>query len=810
MSSRRRNSVRVLHAAIALAFAHAAAAADQDPEGKDSQAQEKPAQVKVAQAAAPAAQAAAPAAQAGVAATEQIVVTARRREELIQDVPGAVSAFSGAKIEQAGIQDVTGLADLTPNTTLKTSRATNTTLTAFIRGIGQQDPVAGYEQGVGIYLDDVYLARPQGALQDIYDLERIEILRGPQGTLYGRNTIGGAVKYVSRKLSSNAELNVKVALGEYNQRDLVVRGNLPVTDTFRIGATIATFNRDGFGSNVVNGRENYNKDVVAGRISAEFTPTSSLFVRIAADRTNDDSLPRQGHRLTPAPAIAGSLAPLPGHYDTRSNLYTVLGMEQKVEIEGQSLLVDYALSPLLSFKSITAHRKGESIAPIDFDSLNQPLFEAPAIYRDKQTSQEFQLTYTGPRWQGVAGLYYMKSNAFNEFDVLFNALVPQGLSLYTLDDFDTKASAIFADVTYNVTPKFDVSVGGRYTDDKREARIFKRNYLGLQGSPTLGNPSAIGLPTNTDLQKGDLSRTDTKFTPRVGFSWKFAPGHNFYGVYAEGFKGGLFDPRMDLGGQPNTAVSLAKRRGVEPEEVSSYELGLKSALYGGRLQTNAAVFYMDYKNVQIPGSIPTFDAAGNVTGFAGNVTNAGKAKVQGLELEAIARVTDRLSVAGMLGVIDAEYKEWIVANGLTGAAAALINIASAAVFQNTPKTQASITGTYEMPLSILGRGGNLAIQGTASFKSKTYFFELVRPTGVAAIDVNVPAAELLSQEKYTLVDASLLWTSRDRRITAGIVARNLGDKRYKVAGYPFGGFHNTISAFYGDPRTVKLVASYTF
>ena len=233
---------------------------------------------------------------------ETIIVTARRREELLQDVPGAVSAFSGAALEKAGIPDITGLADLVPNTTLKTSRATNTTLTAFIRGIGQQDPVAGYEQGVGIYLDDVYLARPQGALTDIYDLERIEVLRGPQGTLYGRNTIGGAVKYVTRKLSDKAELSVKGTFGSYKEHDLVVKGSTPITDNFRIGATVASFNHNGFGKNVINGFDNYNKDVLAGRISAEFTPTTSLFIRVAADRTVDDSLPKQGYRLTPGPA----------------------------------------------------------------------------------------------------------------------------------------------------------------------------------------------------------------------------------------------------------------------------------------------------------------------------------------------------------------------------------------------------------------------------------------------------------------------------------------------------------------------------
>ncbi len=738
---------------------------------------------------------------------ETVTVTARRREELIQDVPGAVSAFSGAALEKSGTPDITGIADLVPNTTLKTSRATNTTLTAFIRGIGQQDPVAGYEQGVGIYLDDIYLARPQGALTDIYDLERIEVLRGPQGTLYGRNTIGGAVKYITRKISDKSEVSLKATFGSYSEKDLVVKGSLPITDTFRLGATVASFNRDGFGKNVVNGFENYNKDILAGRISAEFTPTTSLFIRLSADKTVDDSLPKQGYRLTPGPAPT-SLAPLEGNFDTRANLYSVLGNAQKVTTHGESLLVDWAIDPNLSFKSITAHRADKSYAPIDFDSLNTPLFEAPAIYANKQRSQEFQFTYTGAKWQGIAGVFFMKANAFNEFDVLFNA--SGGLSLYTMDDIDTKTSAAFADVSYNLTDTFNINIGGRYTEDQREARIYKRTYLGLAGSPTLGNPAAVGLAVNTDMQKSDLSRTDTKFTPKIGLGWKVAPEHNVYATYSEGFKGGMFDPRMDLGAAPTSATSLLKRQGVEPEEVKSFELGLKSSLNGGRIQTNAAMFFTDYTNVQIPGSIPTFNAAGVVTGFAGNVTNAGKAKIKGLELEALSRVTDAFTVSGMVGFIDAKYKEWIVANGLTGAAAALINVAGAAEFQNTPKKSANLTATYEWPLAMFGKNGGLALSSSMSYKSKVYQAEFVRLSGVAAIDALVPQNLLLAQEAYSLWDASLIWTSKDRKVQAALNGRNLSDKRYKVAGYPFGGFFNTVTAFYGDPRIIKASVTLKF
>jgi iron complex outermembrane receptor protein len=742
--------------------------------------------------------------QSATGELEKVIVTARRRAELIQDVPGAVSAISGAELEKQAIPDITALTDVIPNTTLKSSRGTNTTLTAFIRGIGQQDPVAGYEQGVGIYLDDVYLARPQGALTDIYDLERIEVLRGPQGTLYGRNTIGGAVKYVTRKLSPKAEFDVKATVGNHGEKDLVLKGSAPVSDVFRLGATVGKFHHDGYGKNVINGKDNYNKDVLAGRVSAELTPVRELFIRFAADRTVDDSLPKQGYRLTAGPAPA-NLPPLAGDYDTRANLYTVLGHDQQVITKGTSLLVDYEISPTLSFKSITAHRSATSYAPIDFDSLNTPLFEAPAIYTDKQTSQEFQLTYTGEKLQGVAGVFYMKTNAFNEFDVLYNAA--GGLSLYTLDDIDSKTWAAFADASYSLSDTFNVSFGGRFTNDDRRARIFKRTYLGLAGSPTLGNPAAVGLPANTDLGKDDLHRTDTKFTPKLGFGWKVAPEHNMYSTISQGFKGGMFDPRMDLAssGGPTSPASLVKRQGVDPEVVTTVELGLKSAMNSGRLQTNAAVFYTDYKNVQIPGSIPTFGANGAVNGFAGTLTNAGKAKIKGFELEAVARVTDALNVSAMFSYIDAKYKEWIVANG-----AALINVASSAEFQNTPKNSANLSATYDWPLALIGHSGTMTLLNSVSYKSKVYQAEIVRPSGVASLDPLVAQNLMLTQDAYSLWDAGLVWTSTDRKVQLGLHGRNLLDKRYKIAGYQFGGFFNTVTTFYGDPRTVKATLNLKF
>ena len=241
----------------------------------------------------------APALAQDTGASEEIItVTARRREESLQDVPLSVSAVSGEELERTGAVDIIAIADVSPNVTLEVSRGTSSTLSAFIRGVGQQDPVAGFEAGVGIYVDDVYLNRPQGAVLDLIDVERVEVLRGPQGTLYGRNTIGGAVKYVTRRLDTeNPSLDVRLNVGNYGQLDQIVSGSVPLSDSFRVGATVANLERDGFGENLNLGIDNYNKVIFGYRVSAEWEPTDRIFFRLAYDNIEDTSNPRGGHRL---------------------------------------------------------------------------------------------------------------------------------------------------------------------------------------------------------------------------------------------------------------------------------------------------------------------------------------------------------------------------------------------------------------------------------------------------------------------------------------------------------------------------------
>src|SRR3989338_5294125 len=176
---------------------------------------------------------------AGDTAVDAVVVTARRREEALKDVPVAVSAFSAEKLEATGAADITELTRSTPSLTLQVARGSNSTLISFIRGVGQQDPLWGFDPGVGLYVDDVYIARPQGAVLDIFDINRIEVLRGPQGTLYGRNTIGGAIKYVTSRIGAEPELKLRGSVGSYGQRDIIVSGETPLGEMFSVSAAIA-------------------------------------------------------------------------------------------------------------------------------------------------------------------------------------------------------------------------------------------------------------------------------------------------------------------------------------------------------------------------------------------------------------------------------------------------------------------------------------------------------------------------------------------------------------------------------------------
>ncbi|MBY6205842.1 TonB-dependent receptor [Halomonas denitrificans] len=749
-----------------------------------------------------------------------VEVTARRRQETLRDVPISVTAISGEDLEDRGAQDITYLNQVVPNATIEISRGTSNTLSTFIRGVGQQDPVAGFEAGVGIYLDDVYLNRPQGVVLDIYDVQRVEVLRGPQGTLYGRNTIGGAIKYVTRRLGRQPAGSLEASIGSFSQTDLIASGEMPIGDTFAVGASIASFDRDGFGENLTTGKDNYDKDLLAIRASAEWTPTHNLFVRLAGDWSEDDSSPVGGHRLIPG--LFSGAPVLDDVYDSRGGIAGRHEAEQK----GAALTVEYDINPNWLFKSITAYREDDNWQQIDFDALPAADVDVPVNYSNEQFSQEFQLLFTADRVSGVAGFYYLDANAFNAFDVLLaetgDLIDLPGLNAFTLGDVDTSSWSVFADVSIDLADYFglatglELSLGGRYTSDERDSRVLRQTFVG-GNSPRFGG-MGVPIATTSDF-RGEEEFTE--FTPRVSLAWQPNEFHNLYASYSQGFKGGGFDPRGLTTAAPDFDGDGTVSEGevfefmkFEPEIVDTYEVGIKSSLFDRRVSTSLAVFHSDYTDIQVPGSIGVdTDGDGLSDTFAGVTTNAGEATVQGVEFEGSALLGRNLMTDGdsftartAIGYIDAEYDEFIalVTDPASGAQA-LQDVSDQREFQNTPDWTAHLGLQYDRPVNWFNVAGSFSILGGWSYRGETNQFET--------------PSEFLDQDAYSLYDLSLVWKRLDGKYEIGLYGRNLADEEYKTSGYLFAtpdgsastlGLEGIANAFYGPPRTITLTGRVNF
>jgi iron complex outermembrane recepter protein len=699
----------------------------------------------------------APAQDPAVTSLDEIIVTARRRDEQLKDVPVAVTALSSERLEETGATDITALQQQTPNATVQVARGSNSTLISFIRGVGQQDPLWGFEPGVGLYVDDVYVARPQAAVLDIFDIERIEVLRGPQGSLYGRNTVGGAIKYVTSRLSPDAEATIRGAYGSYNQMDLVASGSMPLSDTFRIGGAFAHLTRDGYGSNLNTGAEHYDKDVNAFRVSAEFTPRDDAFFRLAYDRTQDDSSPRHGHR-----EVAG-VGPGAGVPDSVYDTYAGVGDENSVESEGLSFTAQVDLNERWIFKSITAWREGRTDTVIDFDNTPAPTLDIPAYYADEQFTQEFQFQFDYDRVQGVFGVFYLDASAEGAFDtILGNA----GIVIGTGGVVETESIALFADVNYDLTERLHLGLGIRYTEDSKTGTVFRANYLGATRSPLLGGTPRAPLLLRTDYTN---DRTFDDVSPRIALSYDFSDDITGYASWSSGFKSGGFDMRGDAILTPDTVD------GYEPETVDSYELGLKGR--AGPLSFSSSIFYNQYEDQQVTTQVPA------VGGIASFVDNVGQSTLYGAEFEGSVFLSENLTANFAVGYLNSEFDEFLRYNLTT---MVYEDISDLVVLQNAPEWTGYVGLTWRSDVA----GGELVVTPSVSYRGDFSQFEFPNP--------------ILDQDAYALVDLSAIWTAPSERWSIGLFGKNLTDEEYRVGGYNFPGalFNDSVIGYYGPPRTV--------
>ena len=714
---------------------------------------------------------------------ERIEVTARRKTESLQEVPVSVSSFGAGDLDTIGAEDITELQQRIPNATIQVSRGTNSTLTAYIRGVGQQDPLWGFEPGVGVYIDDVYVARPQGAVLEVFDIERIEVLRGPQGTLYGKNTIGGALKYVTKELTGYDELAIQGTVGSFNQRDLKISGQTALSDNFFVGAAVATLQRDGFGEYRNTGEENYNKDLMTYRLSAKWLINDDMDLKFSYDKTEDESNSKGGHRLL-ASAVTGQ-EPYDNVYDSN----TAMPVANIVETEGMSLTFNWDIDANWGFKSITAQREGYTDTNIDFNSTGEPIFMVPAIYEDEQFTQEFQLSYTNNNdFDFVGGVYYYDGEACGVFGTVL-PLYLAALGGVTVDNggcVKTDSFAVYGQGNYDLNDDWTLTLGGRYTNDEKEADVFRYTYLGVHyindaGLATPYDPAqvraAFGDPfaVNSEFTSGgDWSR----FSPHVALNYQVNNDLMFYGSYSNGFKSGGVDMRADKSLNPTIDEPY------DPEVVDTFEFGMKSELLDGRMRLNSAVFFSDYTDMQV--TVQRVVEAG----ISSQVLNAGESTVKGFEVETVFAATDSLNFTAMLGYIDAEFDAVVYTEPATGETT---DVTDAWSFQNTPELTYNIGFNQTFDLA----NGQLVWSGNYAFRDDTQMFEAPSP---------------LDQDSYGLLNTSLMWYSNSGQWSVGLHGKNLTDEEYRVGGYNFGPTFgdDAVVAYYGDPRTVSLTVGYKF
>ncbi len=736
----------------------------------------------------------------GQAGIEEIIVTAERREANLQDVALSVTSFSATDLENYQVESLGDLQSLVPNLSLHVGDANNAVV--YIRGVGQIDSVAFFEPGVGIYLDDVYLGRAQGAFLDVLDVERIEVLRGPQGSLYGRNTVGGAVKYVSALPSDDLTAKLSATVGDYSQLDYRATLSGPiVADKLSGRLTAAYLSRDGYSNNAFDGKDDGDRKTTFVRGVLNLQASDNVSLQLTADYTDSDpDRSRTPAKVTPIDVLVvdpytfglsvSSFAANTDPFSVNADFNTI----EQTKTKGVDFKLDWDVSDTLSFKSITSYRELEYGTEIDLDGTPINAFGIFYFSDQDQTTQEFQLTYQDDRLSVVGGLYY-----FNEEGTTFDGGVFSNFLIALSGDstFSTDSYATFGQLDYDFNEKLTGIFGVRYTDEKksysRRAEDFDLTSLaGIMFDPvtfavSYANPELL-VPGSADLAlDGGIGVPRPGASPapanfdnvslKGGLKYQLSDDAQIFGTISEGFKSGGFNGRV-ADGQLDPYAE---------ETLLSYEIGTKTEWLENRLRVNGAAFYTSYDNMQVS----SFEASADGLTFIPVFTNAGAATIKGAELEMTALLTDRLTLVGNVGYLDGAYDEFFAQpDPVTGA---VIDVSDQRKIVNSPEWDTFLGLSYSLPV---GSAGELIFAGNWSHRSKTY------------LEIN--SSENLAQGAYSLYDASVTFNSSDEHWRVILGGKNLTDEQYRTHAFDLSAFPGVELGYYNPPRTYRLFVSYQF
>ncbi len=750
---------------------------------------------------------------------DEVIVTAQRREQSLQEIPVSVTAFTQQAVDDRLMIGVADLARFTPNLEINNGRADGggSNAAIFIRGVGQFDFIFPTDPGVGVYLDGVYMGRTLGGMMDLADLQRVEVLRGPQGTLFGKNTIAGAINLVTARPTGKFEGVAKVTGGEFNRIDGELSVDFPVVqDRLNGKLSLVSRTRDGIGNSLLDGRDFDNIDRQAARAVFDWMPDDSVSVLVTADYSTwsqNGSMAlltgvypsgngfRELFNAVAAPFLAAQMGlPAGTVFDGRfiSTDATRTNATGPVlddgDVSGASATVDWKISDKNRVKSITSWRQMALHFGSDLDNTPFSFAETNQRQHQNQLAQEFQLAGLAidDRLDWLAGVYYFRERGDDHNIVYFghgmlDALAafpgpviplgpypcpqPDGSPLPCLGgagnpanfiletDLDpathikTESYSIFGHAIYKITDRLSLNTGARFTyEDKKWFIVEVRPVTGRYVVP----------PTN-------LQENWSAFTPKLGLDYRPGDDAMIYGQVSRGFKSGGWNPRM---------FDASHLKAYDPENLTSYEVGFKSEWLERRLTLNGALFFYDYKDLQLS----SFQPGSNPTDVILTVENAGEVEIRGFELELAARPVTGFDIQVGVGYQTNEYTKlepsvpWSKGN----------------VLPDAPEWTVNAGLQYAWPL---GAAGSLIPRLDGSYKSKTY--------------KDPQNEEDIAQDGLILLNAQLAYQTADERWRITAFVTNVTDEEYITRGLHFSDFGFT-EVSPGRPREWGLSASYRF
>jgi len=706
---------------------------------------------------------------------EEIIVTAQKRSQSLQDIPISISAMTGESLADSGVDTQRLLSQTVPNFQVNNIGLFSS---IYLRGVGTGYANAGLEPSIATYFDDQYFSRGSAGMWSFSDVERVEVLKGPQGTLYGRNATGGAVRVISKAPTDYFEGRIAGSIGSFDHRGLEAMVSGPLAEGIRGRLVLQSDKNDGFVRNTDRSRPNLNdRDQVFARAKLEWDISDNLLMKLNgyyAKKKDYDGLAFMSIYETPyQTGLAVGGTPGKDFYSTSVALYP--DREFEIRNYGVTLRFDYTLGNL-TLSSITGYNDDKFSGPSDLDTTE---LELAAVFTRSATtedfSQEFQVVsdYTG-RFNFTSGLFLYQSEATYDYALRGDFISESPIGSY--DAVEIQSIAPYGEIYYDVTDKWKLTLGARYTYEEKKLAdhqfFMADSFEGARSNRTI----LFDQPSNTLYFK--------EFTPRAVLSFQPTDDVMLYASLSRGFKSGGYST-------PHPSPTLVDE--VDTETLDAFELGWKTS-FAGRVTFNGAIFHYDYKDLQVQ---LMDDTGTNAT------SNAADAKINGIEADLMIYLTDQLQLGFGGGYLDAEYDSYAgVAN---------------AFCMDVPECASGPLGglgLLSFPSDLSGRDMILAPDFSGYIRAA---YQHPLPQGLGLISANILYSYsssydytpdgFMSEPSKSLVSAGVKWHSADDRFELTLSGQNLTDKKYTLAKAPFflGGWQVPAA-----PRTWKLQASYNF